>query len=67
MRERERSILKFEARCNMTGKRKVHNFDIRISTVPLRLMLRHNLIPGWRKLKWEKTPEIYNEKKNKKI
>ena len=46
------SITRFNARCNMTGKNKVHNRWVRISTVPLRHMLRENLIPGWERANW---------------
>ena len=41
------SLPRFNARCTMTGKDKVHNKWFRISTVPLRHMLRENMIPGW--------------------
>mmetsp|Transcript_5919 Transcript_5919/g.9453 ORF Transcript_5919/g.9453 Transcript_5919/m.9453 type:complete len:127 (-) Transcript_5919:115-495(-) len=43
------ALPRFNARCTMTGKDKVHNKWFRISTVPLRHMLRENMIPGWRK------------------
>ena len=45
-------LKRFNARCNYTGKNKVHNPWMRISTVPLRHMLKDNLIPGWRRASW---------------
>ena len=50
--DRHSSLIRFNARCNMTGKDKVHNRWFRISTVPLRHMLRENLIPGWERANW---------------
>eukprot|EP00484_Ammonia_sp_Unknown_P011092 CAMPEP_0197068822 /NCGR_PEP_ID=MMETSP1384-20130603/189209_1 /TAXON_ID=29189 /ORGANISM="Ammonia sp." /LENGTH=122 /DNA_ID=CAMNT_0042506687 /DNA_START=84 /DNA_END=452 /DNA_ORIENTATION=- len=46
------SLPRFNARCTMTGKDKVHDKWFRISTVPLRHMLRENMIPGWQTAKW---------------
>eukprot|EP01084_Bolivina_argentea_P197694 338733_1 len=46
------SLPRFNARCSYTGKDKVHNRWFRISTVPLRMMLRENLIPGWERANW---------------
>ena len=46
------SLPRFNARCTMTGKDKVHNKWFRISTVPLRHMLREGLIPGWERANW---------------
>eukprot|EP00483_Globobulimina_turgida_P006572 UN06582 len=43
------SLPRFNARCTYTGKDKVHNRWFRISTVPLRLMLKHNLSPEWQR------------------
>eukprot|EP01083_Nonionella_stella_P300048 1022295_1 len=46
------SLPRFNARCTYTGKDKVHNRWFRISTVPLRLMLKEGLIPGWERANW---------------
>ena len=46
------SLPRFNARCTMTGKDKVHNRWFRISTVPLRHMLREDMIPGWERANW---------------
>mmetsp|Transcript_79644 Transcript_79644/g.97447 ORF Transcript_79644/g.97447 Transcript_79644/m.97447 type:complete len:151 (+) Transcript_79644:14-466(+) len=43
-------------RCNLTGKDKVFNKWFRISTVPLRLLLKEGAIPGWKYARWNYKP-----------
>lgn len=49
---RDSCLSRMGFRCNMTGKTKVHNKWIKISTVPLRHLLKHRLLPGWQRAMW---------------
>ena len=49
---RDSCISRMNFRCNLTGKNKVHNKWIKISTVPLRHILRLDQLPGWQRANW---------------
>ena len=49
---RDSCISRMGFRCNVTGKTWVHNRWIKISTVPLRHLLKHELLPGWQRASW---------------
>ena len=50
---RDSCISRMGFRCNVTGKTWVHNRWIKISTVPLRHLLKHELLPGWQRASWQ--------------
>ena len=45
-------LARWNGRCNYTGKFTVHDKFLRISTVPLRHMLKDNMVPGYQRAIW---------------